>query len=835
MRALHSSSQQVYGAMKAEDHSRQLFSATLGELSDITLDSPPNAHHAQLGDALLGYSALETQLANGSKLLGSLTSQFGGSAGQYCNVYLPQIHKLYKRYFKTARLYNQISTSPGTSIEKIESMRATLGKVEAELYDALSENSKAHVESMLEHVEKIVAGYQDHFSRCVNMSQSLLNDLREKRASLGEWDQEKFKPPVLSTQPKKKIEKGTPDANLRIQSQRKKILLGILLSEEEKYLLTVGALKENFYDVFHKDEKLMSKLSPQDAEAMFGNISLVQERTRELYRDLSVALQHWPARSVGQIFDEFSLPAVYKPYLGNLARSLRIVARARSQSKFISTWIKKQEEVTRTANPTLNVTSLDELLRAPLNRIRAYQQFLEKYNNQTSLIDPEHQSVVQSYCKIAEMENYILTCNDREQDYQVVQHMLKKLTGIDPTDFSEETQKFYFEGNLMTEDGENRRGFLFSDRLVVAEPKRSKFKTLLQVSLLSQCRFQEISESSFKLICGSPEKATTYLFSTSTPSEAADWSRAMKRVLTVVNRDRVFGVPLQELLENQKATHPDIDVPAVVHLAVEHLLSNDGEDLKTTGIFRVSGAKWEVDNYARRFDAGEHIDFHGTDPHCVAGVLKEWFLLLPSPIIPVEHYSVFLNAYAQHKGDMELAKTLVTLINALPDSSKNVLQYTMQLLAKTASFSEQNKMTPSNLAIVFGPGLLRPAEDTAFNPREQSLVFGVLEALIESYGDVFGEIERTRTQRAETLRREREDHQSKLQQASEEAREMKAAEFARALERTESKDGVDKTVRSHTVAATPPPVPTSEKPPLPTGKKPRIRRNTLQTRRAAEH
>jgi hypothetical protein len=104
-------------------------------------------------------------------------------------------------------------------------------------------------------------------------------------------------------------------------------------------------------------------------------------------------------------------------------------------------------------------------------------------------------------------------------------------------------------------------------------------------------------------------------------------------------------------------------------------------------------------------------------------------------------------------------------------------------------------MTPSNLAIVFGPGLLRPAEDAPFNPREQSLVFGVLEVLIERYDRVFGEIEHRRAERAATLQREREDHQHRLQQASQEVREAKAAEFARALERTESKDGVDRNTR----------------------------------------
>jgi RhoGAP domain len=83
----------------------------------------------------------------------------------------------------------------------------------------------------------------------------------------------------------------------------------------------------------------------------------------------------------------------------------------------------------------------------------------------------------------------------------------------------------------------------------------------------------------------------------------------------------------------------------VVHGLCAFFILFLAESLKSTGIFRVSGAKWEVDNYVRRFDAGEHIDFHGADPHCVAGVLKQWFLQLPSPVVPCDQYSPFLSVY----------------------------------------------------------------------------------------------------------------------------------------------------------------------------------------------
>jgi hypothetical protein len=56
-------------------------------------------------------------------------------------------------------------------MDKIESMRNTLSTIETELFEVLSSNSKSHLETMLDHVEKIVGGYQDHFTRCVSMSE----------------------------------------------------------------------------------------------------------------------------------------------------------------------------------------------------------------------------------------------------------------------------------------------------------------------------------------------------------------------------------------------------------------------------------------------------------------------------------------------------------------------------------------------------------------------------------------------------------------------------------------------------------------------------------------
>ena len=56
-----------------------------------------------------------------------------------------------------------------------------------------------------------------------------------------------------------------------------------------------------------------------------------------------------------------------------------------------------------------------------------------------------------------------------------------------------------------------------------------------------------------------------------------------------------------------------------------------------------------------------------------------------------------------------------TLVQKLPKVHSDVLQFLIRHLAKVASHSEVNKMEASNLAIVFGPSLIRIEETGQVN------------------------------------------------------------------------------------------------------------------------
>lgn len=88
------------------------------------------------------------------------------------------------------------------------------------------------------------------------------------------------------------------------------------------------------------------------------------------------------------------------------------------------------------------------------------------------------------------------------------------------------------------------------------------------------------------------------------------------------------------------------------------------------------------------------------------------------PVIPFEMYNQFINASKISDYNSKLIE-IKNLVQALPKVHYDVLEFLMRHLVKVAARSEVNKMEPSNLAIVFGPSLLRLEEKGEADMQQQ--------------------------------------------------------------------------------------------------------------------
>ncbi|KAK7919485.1 hypothetical protein WMY93_010769 [Mugilogobius chulae] len=135
--------------------------------------------------------------------------------------------------------------------------------------------------------------------------------------------------------------------------------------------------------------------------------------------------------------------------------------------------------------------------------------------------------------------------------------------------------------------------------------------------------------------------------------------------------------------------------------------------LEYTGIYRVPGNNALVSSLQEHLNKGLDInsgDERFQDLNVISSLLKSFFRKLPEPLFTDDKYSCFIEANRIEDADTRL-KTMKKLIHSLPDHYFHTLKFLVEHLRRVADYSEKNKMEPRNLALVFGPTLVRTSED----------------------------------------------------------------------------------------------------------------------------
>ncbi|XP_058817435.1 active breakpoint cluster region-related protein isoform X2 [Topomyia yanbarensis] len=167
----------------------------------------------------------------------------------------------------------------------------------------------------------------------------------------------------------------------------------------------------------------------------------------------------------------------------------------------------------------------------------------------------------------------------------------------------------------------------------------------------------------------------------------------------------LFGAKLQQVIKREKR-----DIPFIVSACVREV---ERRGMSEVGIYRVSGSASDVAKLKKSFETNAYEAeqlLKEVDIHSVTGILKSYLRDLPEALFTDQYYPKLFETFNRHSNLNEASRieALHKIFMELPQSNKATISLLLDHLMRVHQQEIENKMSLHNLAMVFGPTLLRP-------------------------------------------------------------------------------------------------------------------------------
>ncbi|XP_035526628.1 rho GTPase-activating protein 21 isoform X1 [Morone saxatilis] len=203
----------------------------------------------------------------------------------------------------------------------------------------------------------------------------------------------------------------------------------------------------------------------------------------------------------------------------------------------------------------------------------------------------------------------------------------------------------------------------------------------------------------------------------SPPRDRAAWKIGIAGIMRKpFEKKTPAGVTFGVRLDDCPPAQTNRFVPLIVEVCCNVV---EERGLEYTGIYRVPGNNAAISSMQEELNSKGMTDIDiqedkWRDLNVISSLLKSFFRKLPEPLFTNEKYADFIEAN-RTEDSVERLKELKRLIQELPDHHFETLKFLCAHLKKVSENCEKNKMEPRNLAIVFGPTLVRTSEDNMAN------------------------------------------------------------------------------------------------------------------------
>uniref|UniRef100_A0A8C7NXN8 Rho GTPase activating protein 21 n=1 Tax=Oncorhynchus mykiss TaxID=8022 RepID=A0A8C7NXN8_ONCMY len=238
------------------------------------------------------------------------------------------------------------------------------------------------------------------------------------------------------------------------------------------------------------------------------------------------------------------------------------------------------------------------------------------------------------------------------------------------------------------------------------------------------------------------ERKNMHKDDTSPPKDKGTWRKGIPGLMRKpFERKPSPGITFGVRLDDCPPAVTNRFVPLIVEVCC-NLVEERG--LEYTGIYRVPGNNAAISNMQEELNnkGMNDIDIQDDkwrDLNVISSLLKSFFRKLPEPLFTNEKYADFIEAN-RTVDPVERLKLLKRMLHELPDHHYETLKFLSAHLKTVADNSDKNKMEPRNLAIVFGPTLVRTSEDNMTHMvTHMPDQYKIVETLIQHYNWFFTE------------------------------------------------------------------------------------------------
>ncbi|XP_078275499.1 rho GTPase-activating protein 18 [Rhinoraja longicauda] len=180
--------------------------------------------------------------------------------------------------------------------------------------------------------------------------------------------------------------------------------------------------------------------------------------------------------------------------------------------------------------------------------------------------------------------------------------------------------------------------------------------------------------------------------------------KRQKTTKVKVQENKLFGVPLAQLIENDQKIAPSTKVPLFLK---QLLCCLEDNGLETEGILRISGSLARIKNLQQELESNfyqNNFDWKKVQQNDGAGLLKMFIREMPCPLLTTEYVAAFATV-RNFTDRVQMIHALNLLVVILPDVYRATLKLLLEFLRKVIEKEQENKMNLWNVSTIIAPNL----------------------------------------------------------------------------------------------------------------------------------